>query len=269
MAVLTTAATARTEFREIEYPGGSVEIAINIRPGSDALLLCLHGFGCAKESFDSAYGVDQLADLTIAAFDFPGHGGSGRFADPSHYSIQTYADLTIELVRQLAPRRLYLLCHSMGGAVGLVAGQELRTSAFISVEGNLVGQDCGIVSRRAAEQPRHEYVHTGYHRFVAGLISSPRRDLRTWAGWYGQADPVALHRSAESLVEWSDSGKLLSLFASQTRPAYLHGGDSQLDYLLPSLRGVPVYTIPGAGHFPMLDQPAAFWAAVAGHLGSH
>lgn len=267
--MLTTTARARTGLREVEYSGGPVEISVTLRPGGDDLLLCLHGLGCAKESFDSVYDVTALAGLTICAFDFPGHGASGRLADPGRYSIQTYADLTVDLVRQLAPDRLFLLCHSMGCAVGLVASQELRTSAFMSVEGNLVPRDCDIASRRAAEQPRDEFVDTGYPRFRSGLAASGRRDLRAWAGWYAQADPVALHRCAGSLVEWSDSGKLLDLFTSQPRATYIHGGNSDLDYLLPSLRGVSVHAVPGAGHFPMLDNPTAFWAAVADTVTRH
>jgi pimeloyl-ACP methyl ester carboxylesterase len=267
--VLTTRIRARTELREVVYSGGSAEISLTLRPGGDDLLLCLHGLGCAKESFESAYQVDRLAGLTICAFDFPGHGASGRLSDPGRYSIQTYADVTAGLVRQLRPRRLFLLCHSMGCAVGLVASQELRTSAFISVEGNLVSQDCGLVSRRIAAQPRDQYVDTEHPRFQADLAASRRSDLRSWEVWFAQADPVALHRCAGSLVEWSDSGKLLDLFAAQPRAGYIHGGDSDLDYLLPSLRGVPVHTIPGSGHFPMLDNPAAFWAAVASLVASH
>jgi pimeloyl-ACP methyl ester carboxylesterase len=266
VAVLTA---TQTELREIEYTGGTVEISVTVRPGGGDLLLCLHGLGCAKESFDSAYTDERLTDLTICAFDFPGHGASGRLADPSHYSIQTYADITVGLVRQLEPSRLFLLCHSMGCAVGLVAAQDVRAHAFISVEGNLVSQDCGIVSRTAADQPRDRFVGTGYSRFRSSLADSPYGAERTWAGWYGQADPIAVHQSAQSLVEWSDSGKLLDLFTSQPGATYVHGSDSDLDYLLPSLRGIPVHAIPGAGHFPMLDNPDAFWQVVAGVATNH
>lgn len=252
----------------VESAGGPVEIAARIRPGGGDLLLCLHGLGCAKESFDSAYDRDDLAGFTICAFDFPGHGGSGRLPD-ADYSIQAYADLTVGLVRQLAPDRVFLLCHSMGCAVGLVASQELAglVGGFVSVEGNLVGQDCGLVSRRAAELPLTEFVHTAFPAFLAGLADSSYADLRAWAGWYAQADPVALHRAAGSLVEWSDSGKLLDLFRSQPHPAYVHGGDSDdLSYLLPLLRGVGIYSIPRSRHFPMVDNPAAFWDAVSGAI---
>jgi pimeloyl-ACP methyl ester carboxylesterase len=260
--MLTSRAAARTELWEIEYPGGVAEISIALRPGGGDLLLCLHGLGCSAESFES--GMDRLADFRIAAFDFPGHGASGRLAEPAGYSIQTYADITVSLVRQLAPDRLFLLCHSMGCAVGLVAAQELHIHGFISVEGNLVPQDCGIVSRQTAAQPQHEFLDTGHRRFRSTLSASPRAADRAWSGWASQADPVALHRCAQSLVEWSDSGKLLDLFTAQPGAAYIHGADSDLDHLLPHLRGiVPVHTIPAAGHFPMVDNPAAFWRTVA------
>lgn len=263
MPLLTTE-RATDQLLTIEYAGGPVEIAATIRPGGGDLLLCLHGLGCAKESFDTAYDRDDLPDFTICAFDFPGHGGSGPLPDAG-YSIQAYADLTVGLVRQLAPDRVFLLCHSMGCAVGLVASQELAglVGGFVSIEGNLVGQDCGLVSRGTAELPLAEFVDTSYPAFLTSLAGSPHADHRAWAGWYAQADPVAVHRAAASLVEWSDSGKLLDLFTSQPRPAYVHGGDSDdLGYLLPLLRGVRVYSIPRSRHFPMVDNPPAFWDAV-------
>jgi pimeloyl-ACP methyl ester carboxylesterase len=260
---VVTANATRTERVAIAYPNGVTEISVTLRPGGDDLLLCLHGLGCAKESFEAAFHDSELAGLTVCAFDFPGHGASGRLADPADYSIQTYADLTAGLIQHLAPRRIFLLCHSMGCAVGLVATQELAQPphAFISVEGNLVSQDCGLVSRRVAGQRRDEFL-AGHQRFRSELTTSSRTDLRAWGDWYAQADPVALHRAAASLVEWSDSGKLLDLFRSQPRPAYIYGGDSDLDYLLPLLRDVPVREIPGSGHFPMIDNPDAFWRAV-------
>jgi pimeloyl-ACP methyl ester carboxylesterase len=147
----------------------------------------------------------------------------------------------------------------------LVASQELAglVGGFVSIEGNLVGQDCGLVSRGTAELPLAEFVDTSYPAFLTSLAGSPHADHRAWAGWYAQADPVAVHRAAASLVEWSDSGKLLDLFTSQPRPAYVHGGDSDdLGYLLPLLRGVRVYSIPRSRHFPMVDNPPAFWDAV-------
>lgn len=262
-----------------------VEVAARLRPGSGGdLLLCLHGLGCAKESFDSAFLSPALAHLTICTFDFPGHGGSGRLP-AAGYSIEAYADVTAAVIAQLAPERLFLVCHSMGCAVGLVAaeggaawrppaqgtgtpyGRGGAVDLFLSLEGNLVAEDCGMVSRATAAQPRYEFVTSEWARFRAELAASPRADLRTWGRWYGQADPVAVHAISRSLVDWSDSGKLLATFRSLPTAAYIYGSDSDdLSYLLRALPGVPVHPIPGARHFAMLDNPTALWRTVAGAI---
>ncbi|MPZ28432.1 MAG: alpha/beta fold hydrolase [Micromonosporaceae bacterium] len=250
----------------VEHAGGIVEIAARVRPGraDGDLLLLLHGMGCTKESFDSAFDAAPLADLAICAFDFPGHG---RSTGPlPEFTIDAYADVTASVVRELAPRRLFVVAHSMGGAVGLVAAADLpQLAGFVNIEGNLVGQDCGLVSRGAAERPLAEFVHREFPRFLATLQSSPEPALRAWAGWYAQADPAAFHQVASSLVEWSDSGKLRSLFRSLPgATAYLHGDDSgDLSYLLSTLDGIPVYPVPGSGHFPMVDNPLVLWRVVA------
>lgn len=253
----------------VEHAGRIVALAARVRPGRGSrrgdLLLLLHGLGCAKESFDSAFTAEPLADLPICAFDFPGHGGSAA-ALPEH-TIEAYADLTVRVVRELAPRRLFLVAHSMGGAVGLLAAPRLPALAgFVSIEGNLVGRDCGLVSRGAAGWPLAEFVDREFPRFRATLQASPEPALRAWAEWYRQADPVAFHQVARSLVGWSDSGVLRSRFTSLGCPAgYLHGTGSG-DPPRPALDGTAVAAIPGSGHFPMVDNPDALWRAVAGLL---
>jgi pimeloyl-ACP methyl ester carboxylesterase len=252
----------------VEHAAGIVPVAAKIRPGGGDLLLCLHGLGCAKESFDSAFRSESLAGLTICAFDFPGHGGS--VTPLPKYTLSAYAEVTAGVVDLLAPDRLFLVGHSMGGAVGLIASPDLAgrvdLAGFVSIEGNLLDQDCGLVSRRAAGLPRDRFVRQEYPRFAAALAAAPEPALRAWAGWYAQADPVALHQAAASLVEWSDSGRLLDLFRSLPGAAYLHGGDSDVDHLLPRLDGLPVHQIPGSGHFPMVDAPPALWRAVSNVL---
>jgi pimeloyl-ACP methyl ester carboxylesterase len=84
-----------------------------------------------------------------------------------------------------------------------------------------------------------------------------------WAQWYAQADPCALHETAKSLVEWSDSSKLLDLFKSLRDRAYVYGENEVKDYLIPDLQGVSSYRIPEAGHFVMLDNPDAFYPLVS------
>ena len=234
---------------EVRFTGQATDVAVRWRPGNDGdLLLCLHGFGCAKESFDSGFEVDCLADVGICTVDLPGHGASGWLPEVPDV-IEAYAQVVEMLVRELSPQRLFLLGHSMGGAVGLVASQLVSVDGFLNVEGNLVAADCGLVTRQTAAQARVEFITTGYDRFLAELEGSDQPALRQWARWYKQAEPATLHRLAGSLL------------------ACFYGCDSDVSHLFPGLDGMATYPVADAGHFPMVDNPDEFWQAVADALG--
>jgi pimeloyl-ACP methyl ester carboxylesterase len=254
---------AETRYISVRYNDKRIRIASSLRLMSDNLLLFMHGFGCTKESFAEAFSQESLKDFSICTFDFPGHGQS-TVSDSSMYSMQSYADIANQLIDRLAPRRVFLACHSMGGAVGLIASQGRRDiGCYVSVEGNMVAKDCGLVSRTTAAQSSTEYLDGGYREFLGQLRQSSRRDYLAWARWCAQADPAALHQTARSLVEWSDSGKLLDWFRSLSRKAYLYGEDEDKQYLLPRLAKEPVYSIANAGHFVMIDNPIRFYAVLA------
>lgn len=248
---------------DIKYDGKLIRLSVKLRMVSDDLVVLLHGFGCAKECFDDAFAAEGLRDLSICTFDFPGHGDSER-SNASVYSLQSYADITNTLLEELSPKRVSMVCHSMGGAVGLIATQERNDVAmFVNVEGNLVALDCGIVSRSTASQSFGTFKRSGYQKFLQDLRRSGIRPDKAWARWYALADPRALHETAMSLVEWSDSNKLLDLFKSLHGRAYIYGENEIKDYLIPDLQDVSTHRIPAAGHFVMLDNPGAFYPLVS------
>jgi pimeloyl-ACP methyl ester carboxylesterase len=248
---------------DIEYDGKLIRLSVKLRMVGDDLVVLLHGFGCAKECFDDAFVAEGLQNLSICTFDFPGHGDSER-SNASAYSLQSYADITNILLGKLSPKKVSMVCHSMGGAVGLIATQERSDVAmFVNVEGNLVASDCGIVSRSTASQSFGTFKRSGYRKFLQDLRRSGRKPDKAWARWYAQADPCALHETAMSLVEWSDSNKLLGLFKSLHGRAYIYGENEIKDYLIPDLQDVPSYRLPDAGHFVMLDNPDAFYPLVS------
>lgn len=254
---------SQTQNISIRYNDKEIEIAVSLRTISDDLILFMHGFGCTKESFADAFDQECLRNFSICTFDFPGHGASDG-SDKSLYSMQSYADIANLLIEQLSHSRIFLACHSMGGAVGLIASQVRRDIAcYISIEGNLIAEDCGLVSRMTAAQSADEYIGEGYTNFVAQLKRATRGDYLAWAKWCSQADPSALHESARSLVEWSDSGKLLDLFKSLRCKAYVYGDNDDKQYLIPRLARVPIYRVPNAGHFVMVDNPSRFYAVLA------
>ncbi|MGK5554321.1 alpha/beta fold hydrolase [Actinomadura kijaniata] len=246
----------------------ATRISAKVRLSGSDLLILVHGLGCAKESFDRAFEAPALEDLSVCAFDLPGYGDSERWRGQC-YSMETYAEATVGVVHAMrsagAGGRVFLVGHSMGGAVGLLAAEHIPSlTHYVSVEGNLIAEDCGLVSRRIAGQLESEFVSGGYRAFVDELRGSPRADLRAWASWCAAASPSALHQSATSLVQWSDSGKLLELFRELPQErAYVHGDEDEKEHLLPLLDDRLVHRVDGAGHFVMVDRPREFYEVLA------
>jgi hypothetical protein len=85
-----------------------------------------------------------------------------------------------------------------------------------------------------------------------------------WLAWCGKADIFAYYHTSRSLVEWSESGKLLTIFEGlKANKAYIYGAhDSEMSILdrLHSIRQIP---ISHSGHFCMIDNPREFYTTLA------
>ena len=74
------------------------------------------------------------------------------------------------------------------------------------------------------------------------------------------ASADALYQSAESLVAWSDSNKLLEVFlALPCRKAYFYGEENAEHLTVASVGDIPKVKIKQSGHFPMNDNPKDFY----------
>jgi pimeloyl-ACP methyl ester carboxylesterase len=253
----------------VDHDGVVIDIVADIRPAGPDVVLLLHDLSSTKESFAGITGSPALAHLTTCAIDFPGHGRTAPLPSGPH-TLDAYAELVSLVVAQLAPIRLHVVGHGLGGAVGLIAGQGATSLVtFTSVEGVLVGDDAGLVSRQIADLELEDFAVNEFHRFVDSLKGAPEEDLRAWGGWTATCTPAAVHQSARSLVEWSDSGKLLGWHRAMPRAAYLYGalGD-RAEHLVPLLDESTTFAIPDSGHFPMVDNPHALYSALAAIIGS-
>lgn len=246
----------------------ALSIATTYRQTSGHLITFLHGLGCARTCFDSAFAAPELTGYSLLSFDWLGHGDSDKPNDFS-YSMADQAAVGMSVLKHFESDKLSLVAHSMGGAIGLLMAPHVRNlDTFISVEGNLVAEDAGIVSRRTASQSPHDFEDHGYADFWQTLEQSGRKDLEAWADWYGQAGKLALHSSAISLVNWSDSGELLDSFNRLPRATYIHGDEEPKDYLLPRLHNANVIAMRNTGHFMMVDDPQGFYQHVAAAIAA-
>jgi pimeloyl-ACP methyl ester carboxylesterase len=249
----------------------NLDVATRFREQGDDLLILLHGLGCSKESFEGAFDAPELRGYAICALDFPGHGGSSRNLPSGCYSLEACADITGQIIRRVMAKwgysRLYVAGHSMGGAVAvLLPDGEYGITSLVSIDGNLIAEDCGLVSRGIAEQSVEQFVSQGYYDFNSALHDSAQPDAQAWAQWSSNAAPEAMHAAARSLVAWSDSGKLLEQFNSIKKRAFLYGERDDKDYLLSCIEDATIAAVPAAAHFMMVDNPAAFYRILAAAL---
>lgn len=248
----------------IRYQGELTRVVAHYQPRrvSDGIIVFLHGLGCSQESFSDAFQSPAISSCSVCTFDFPGHGASRGLAYGFH-TIEFYTEVTRQVMDYLASDRVHLVGHSMGGAVGvLVASSDERVSHLVNVDGNLTGEDCGLLSRSIASQDNAGFAETGFNKLINELRNSPEPGLRAWAEWCQHADPRALHQAAQSLVSWSDGGELLSAFNLLSHSSYLHGSQDDKTRTIASLTKSTVRVVSEAGHFMMVDNPTCFYEAV-------
>lgn len=256
----------KEEIKKVQYRGRSFVIATKYREGFDLWLVFLHGLGCAKESFEDAFTAKQLDGYSLLAFDFVGFGASDK-PDDFTYTLEDHVEIAKLVIGQLNPSGIVLIGHSMGGAVGtLLAGKLDNMVGYVNLEGNLVPEDVGIVSRRTAEQPEADFIRHGFSAFLQGLKESEDASYRKWAEWYGRSSAVAVHRSGCSLVEWSVGGELLPTFNALSKKVYVYGDRMDYSYLPPRLQNADFIAIANSGHFMMIDNPDDTYRAIGACL---
>lgn len=238
-----------------------VELAHRYRKGGSELILFIHGIGCSKDSFVHVWENSGFEKYSLLTVDLIGFGDSPKLADFS-YSMEDQADACMHLLQSFEFERIHIVGHSMGGAVALLlAGKiEDKLESFVSAEGNLIGADCGLVTRKTISYDFDEFEKVKFGSFIEANEASADKSLKLWAGMLRKCSPLAFYKSAQSLVEWSDSGRLLQLFlALKTRKAYIHGDrDSKTD-VLGMLQGIEKISVEGSGHFVMTDNPVEFY----------
>jgi len=215
-------------------------------------LFCIHSLTRSRDSFRQLESHSEFSNCSILIPDLLGFGLSDKPED-FLYTIQDHAEICAELLQQVEYKRLHLVAHSMGGAIALLLPSKTLDSAesFANVEGNLIAEDCGIVSRQIADVsfevfiekilPEHQFQFSGSESF--NLIS-----------------PSAYYRSAQSLVEWSDSGKLLNKFLNlPCRKVYFYGEENRNHPTVSATIKMRQIEIKKSGHYLMEDNPTDFY----------
>jgi len=245
---------------DVLFKGVRYKVFCKFQKNNDNLLFCIHGLGCTKESFNNLFESNLLKRYSILALDLIGYGKSSR-GEAFSFSIEDQAEVCSLVLEQFEFKTIHILGHSMGGAIGLFLYDIVpeKISSFINIEGNLVREDCSILSRRTIAVSEKEFVESFFQAIRKQFIYSKEKSFNLWAGWSEHADPAGFYKSSESLVALSDNGELLKKFKNMQIPKiYIFGENNKDMRLLGLIPEIPKAMIPSAGHFIFNDNPDKF-----------
>ena len=230
-------------------------------------MLWIHGLGESGLCFEAILARLELARWRHLVPDLPGYGRTAWPGSP--LSLSDQAELLADLCGDLVGGPVVVAGHSMGGVVALLLAERFGSLArgVLDIDGNKSPGDCTFSSRAAALSPA-DFAAGGFDElrdrvYKAGLDDPAQR------GYYASlrlADSASYHLNSRELIELSQREDLALRLAALSCPrCYIAGapGGACLESrrLLDAVR-VPVIEVSPSGHWPFLDQPDAFAAAV-------
>ncbi|MBD0691433.1 alpha/beta fold hydrolase [Streptomyces sp. CBMA123] len=265
--------------------------------GDGPPLLCLPGGpGRAAEYLGDLGGLS--AHRTLILPDIRGTGASATPVDPASYRVDRLVADVEALRRHLGLDRVDLLGHSAGGSLAMLhaAAHPDRLTSLTLVDPSFAGvglpSDTGVrevIAARAGE-PWHAEAVAAHRRMVTANSFAEAAPYRFAFEplMYGRWDETARAHAAADAAQRAltvsehyyrdyapDAGDLRRRLAALPCPTLLLVGELDLwptaraaADAAPLFPGAVLTVQPGAGHYPWLDDPGAFSAAVEGFLAA-
>jgi len=261
-------AVPRTVEVEIEGLRWSVRVA-----GSGPALLLLHGFTGSGRSWDELTNAAIAAGCTVIAPDLPGHGGTAWSAPRA--TVERTADDVAALLRALGYERAHVVGYSMGARVALrlAIARPARVARLV-----LEAPSAGIAdpAQRLARRDADEALALGLERdgiapFVDGWERTPVLAGAAHAGAGARDalrairlghDPAGLAASLRAAGQGTME-PLHDRLGEISAPTLVIVGSDDLvrqraEAVAEGIPGARLARVPGAGHAPHLEAPAAF-----------
>ena len=266
-------ATSRNWEEEVRTVGG-LEVEV-LSAGRGERLLVLHDYEYLNEwqPFEEAL----AADFSVVV---PSHPGFGRSQLPPDYdSIDDLAHFYLDFLRHQGPEPVHLVGLGVGGWIAA----EIAVRCTHHLKRLVLVDAVGIkISDRTTRDITDTFV-IGPQQFLQVAWHNPAAGARAMklpgVANLSEAQIVTFlrNRQTTALVSWKPfmhNPKLRSRLSRIDVPTLVLWGESDRivtpaygQAYAQAIPGALFQSIPAAGHYPYLEQPEAFVAAVAAFLG--
>lgn len=270
------------EVHEVELHGHKVQAAV---AGSGPVVGLIHGIASTGDSWREV--VPLLAEhFTVVTSDLLGHGRSAK--PKGDYSLGAYASGIRDLLGVLGFERGTVVGHSLGGGVAMQFAYQYPeyTERLVLVSSGGLGREVNPLLR-AATLPGSELVlpllaqdwvrHAGQAvadnvgKVGIKLASDLAEFTRSWASLRDPGARAAFLHTVRGVIDLSGQriSALDRLYLAEQMPVLIAWGSN--DPVIPVAHGRRAHDlitnseyleIPGAGHWPMLDEPERFATAL-------
>lgn len=201
----------------------------------------------------------------VVALDLAGHGSSGK--NRAEWTVERFADDVAAVVRALDLQRVILLGHSMSGTITVQAANLLRERVVLVVPVDTLNDaEWDLPPEVWAEffgNLRTDFPNEveGFFRNRLFAPSSPAEVVARVVGEARAADPSIAVPMLERARDFSLPDALRRLrvpvhaINSDANPTNLETNRKYVEHF-------EVEILPGVGHWPMLEAPAAFGEAL-------
>ncbi len=244
----------------------------------DTAVLLLHGIGGGRsiwgESGSGTLGALAAAGFLALSLDFPGYGDT-----PGPAGMDPFVAAVAAAIAHVAPRRVVLVGHSMGGMVA----QELAARAPASVQGLVLACTSAMFGKADGDWQR-QFLAQRLAPLDAGLGMAGMADALL-PGLVSPAAPAAARRIAREVMarvpEASYRAALAAIAGFDRRAALaaLHmpvlllaaehdrtAPPDLMQRMAARIAGSEYLCLADAGHIANVEQPAAFNAALLDFL---
>lgn len=246
------------EYATIEGLRIAYERRVPVGGGTGVRILYVHGTSCHAQVFERHLGIVSGRHETVA-IDLPGHGES---EGDGYRGVADYAFFAGGLIEHLGWDRCIVAGHSLGGGIALALALYFpeRVAGLVLIDtGARLRVDPAIIAaarRNAAGAPAAaQNPHTGFARATSMQVIEPIKTL------------MDACRPDVTAKDWiaDDSCDLISRLGQIPVPALaICGKEDEFtpvkyhEFFRDRLPDCRLAVIPGAGHWPFVEQPAAF-----------